>query len=203
VRSDLCAAHGVGGYPQMTMYKDGQPVGKFEGSRTREHLDDFITDKTSISLHVKVPSVEEPSPPIHPNPHGEVLPLDAHSLGKLAQDGNVFVKFFAPWCGHCKKLAPIWKDLARTMQHKLNIAEINCDDHKALCSREGVSGFPMIYFYPPGGLEKTEYTGSRKFEAMKAWAERATKPYVRSLNRSHHQSSFASCCCFLRCAPIN
>ena len=61
------------------------------------------------------------------------------------------------------------------------MAEVNCDDYKALCTQEGVTGFPMLFYYPAEG-EKTEYTGNRKLEPMRAWAERATKPYVSVRN---------------------
>jgi thioredoxin-like negative regulator of GroEL len=72
-------------------------------------------------------------------------------------------------------LAPIWEKLAKELQRQVNVAEVNCEDHKSLCSSEGVSGFPMLFFYPASG-KRTEYSGSRKLEAMKVWAERAVKP---------------------------
>ena len=78
-------------------------------------------------------------------------------------------------CGHCKKLAPTWVKLAKELQHTASIAEVNCEDHKSLCSTEGVTGFPMLYFYPSSG-KKTEYTGNRRLEALRGWVERAMKP---------------------------
>jgi thioredoxin-like negative regulator of GroEL len=78
-------------------------------------------------------------------------------------------------CGHCKKLAPTWEKLAKGLQRRVIVAEVNCENYKSLCSSEGVSGFPMLYFYPESG-EKSEYSGTRKLEAMKNWAERAVKP---------------------------
>ncbi|KAI0029678.1 thioredoxin-domain-containing protein [Vararia minispora EC-137] len=184
VNGDLCNAHGVSGYPTMNMYKDGKGIGKFEGARTRARLDDYITDKTSVSLRAAIPAQDASAAPtlVDLNPLGEVLSLDEKTFARAVQEGNMFVKFFAPWCGHCKKLAPMWTDLARAMQHKLKVAEVNCETHKALCTKEGVTGFPMLFFYPPGGSEKTEYTGGRKLEAMKAWADRATKPPLQHLS---------------------
>ena len=78
-------------------------------------------------------------------------------------------------CGHCKKLAPTWEKLAKELQRRVTVAEVNCEDYKSLCSSEGVTGFPMLFFYPESG-KKSEYSGTRKLEAMKNWAERAVKP---------------------------
>ena len=78
-------------------------------------------------------------------------------------------------CGHCKKLAPIWEKLAKELQGRVTVAEVNCDDYKSLCSSEGVTGFPMLFFYSESG-KKSEYSGTRNLEAMKNWAERAVRP---------------------------
>jgi protein disulfide-isomerase len=40
------------------------------------------------------------------NPDGKVLSLNPATFAKTITSGPVFIKFFAPWCGHCKKLAP-------------------------------------------------------------------------------------------------
>jgi len=60
------------------------------------------------------------------------------------------------------------------MQHKLNIAEVNCDDHKSLCSGQGVTGYPMLFYYSHGA--KTEYSGGRKYEELVAFSEKAASP---------------------------
>ena len=79
-------------------------------------------------------------------------------------------------CGHCKKLAPTWIQLAKHMQHQLNVAEVNCDENDALCRSQEVLGYPMLQYYL-GGV-KTEYTGGRKIDQLKAFAEKAATPYV-------------------------
>jgi thioredoxin domain-containing protein 5 len=60
------------------------------------------------------------------------------------------------------------------MQNRLTIAEVDCDAHKALCTAEGISGFPMLWYYNNG--VKTEYTGGRKIDALKAFTDKAAQP---------------------------
>lgn len=60
------------------------------------------------------------------------------------------------------------------MQHKLNVAEVDCEQHKALCTSQGVTAFPMMFYYAHGA--KTEYTGGRSYDQLIAFADKASNP---------------------------
>lgn len=82
-----------------------------------------------------------------------------------------FVKFFAPWCGHCKKMKPDWDKLASIMDYdKITIADVDCTESgKEICSSEDVQGFPTLKYFENGVSE--EYDGSdRSFETLKKFA---------------------------------
>lgn len=60
------------------------------------------------------------------------MELDGNSFSQAIQSGGLtFVKFYAPWCGHCKRLAPVWDQLADTVHQTLpsvTIAKVSpCD----------------------------------------------------------------------------
>jgi thioredoxin-like negative regulator of GroEL len=62
------------------------------------------------------------------------------------------------------------------MKHKINIAEVNCDENGSLCKEQGVEGYPMIFFYHHG--HKVDYRGSRSVDALEKFVLKAIAPYV-------------------------
>jgi len=82
------------------------------------------------------------------------------------------VKFFAPWCGHCKRLAPTWAELGNEFANddKVAISSIDCTQHRPTCESADIKGFPTIKVYFNGeGREK--YSGARTLDALKTFAK--------------------------------
>jgi thioredoxin domain-containing protein 5 len=199
VYGDLCEENKITAYPQLNLYRDGEFVDTFSGTRDYDVLQDYIkkhaeptlpSASMTIPVAVEAPTMTKPEEVLHVqtsradvNPSGSVLPLGPSNFQEVIDQGPAFIKFFAPWCGHCKKLAPTWTQLARHMQHKLNVAEVNCEDYSALCKGQDVTGYPMLVYYANGA--KTEYTGSRKFELLKNFTEKAATNAVEEIRVEH------------------
>ncbi|KAM4603332.1 protein disulfide-isomerase A2 [Polymixia lowei] len=79
---------------------------------------------------------------------------------------NVFVEFYAPWCGHCKELAPIWEKLGEKYADRDDIIIAKMDATANEVESVSVSGFPTLKYYPAGGKEVVDYSGSRDLETM-------------------------------------
>ncbi|KAJ0409169.1 hypothetical protein ATCC90586_010250 [Pythium insidiosum] len=93
---------------------------------------------------------------------GPVKLLDAKSIRELKKDGGVWmVEFYAPWCGHCKNLAPEWKKAAKALNGVVNVAAVDCDQHKDLAAQFGVQGFPTIKIFGEDKSKPTDYQGPR------------------------------------------
>lgn len=82
------------------------------------------------------------------------------------------MEFYAPWCGHCKQLAPKWKQAASKLKGVVNIGAVNCDAHKALCMKHGVRGYPTIKALRPraGADGWAEYKGAREAKDIADYA---------------------------------
>ncbi|KAG0706801.1 protein disulfide isomerase [Suillus ampliporus] len=79
------------------------------------------------------------------------------------------VEFFAPWCGHCKNLAPTYEQLGDAFAHakgKVIVAKVDADGAgKPLGQKYGVTGYPTLkWFDAKGNMEP--YEGGRDFDAL-------------------------------------
>ncbi|KAG9231405.1 hypothetical protein BJ875DRAFT_469651, partial [Amylocarpus encephaloides] len=115
----------------------------------------------------------KPKPASNPNPLGKSVSFTAEKFQSevtMTQE-PWFIKFYAPWCGHCQAMAPNWVQLAKEFKGKLNIGEVNCDVESRLCKDAHLRGYPTILFFRGG--ERVEYDGLRGLGDFVSYAKKA------------------------------
>lgn len=128
---------------------------------------------------VKTPLVVTPintqpkKPAGTPNPVGTSISLTAETFQRQVTQTQHpwFIKFYAPWCGHCQAMAPNWIQLGKEMKGKLNIGEVNCEVETRLCKDVHLRGYPTILFFRGG--ERVEYDGLRGLGDFVEYAKKA------------------------------
>ncbi|KAF2468824.1 disulfide isomerase [Lindgomyces ingoldianus] len=162
---DLGRKFGVQGFPTLKWFdgKSDKPA-EYDGGRDLESLQKWITEKTGVrpKIKAKLPS--------------QVVMLDNQSFKeKVGKEQHVLVAFTAPWCGHCKSLAPIWETLAQdfSTEPTVLIAKVDAEaeNSKALASDQGVTSYPTIKYFKARSSEPLPYEGAR-----------AEKDFVQFLN---------------------
>ena len=112
---------------------------------------------------------------------GKVLELSDRFL-PLRKEGMWLMKFYAPWCGHCKKLEPVWKHVAQSLiDFPVRVGRVDCTRFTAVATEFQVKGFPTIMFLK--GEEVFTYDGDRTREDIVGFARRMMGPAVTRLHR--------------------
>ena len=110
----------------------------------------------------------------------DAVPLTVETFEAATAGKVVFLKFFAPWCGHCRAMADDWAKLEEEWKdHDVGlVAEVDCtsDDGQQICEDYQIEGFPTIMYGDP--LAAESYDGPRDYESMAAFAkEHISKPF--------------------------
>lgn len=68
----------------------------------------------------------------------------------INQDKPVLVDFYADWCGPCKMMNPILKEVKDALDNKVSIIKINVDKNQSLAAKLQVRGVPTLILYRAG-----------------------------------------------------
>ncbi|KAN0022040.1 hypothetical protein ACTFIU_004196 [Dictyostelium citrinum] len=102
----------------------------------------------------------------------------------IISTGSWLVEFFAPWCGHCKRLAPVYEELAQLYNvdidnSKVKIAQVNCVDNQSVCSKYEIKGYPTIKYFSEGEIK--DYRGSRDKNSFITYLDSMSKSPILNI----------------------
>jgi len=130
---------------------------------------------------------------------GQAFASDVLDLSKddfqsaIAQHDTILVEFFAPWCGHCKRLAPEYEAAATKLKSNdppIPLAKVDCttDEGKDTCSTYGVNGYPTLKIFKNGEFS-TEYSGPRQADGIVKYMKSKVGPASRLYSKKSDLAS--------------
>ena len=97
----------------------------------------------------------------------------------------IFIKFYAPWCGHCQHLAPIYIEAAAILaeeESKVVMAEVDATTERATAKQFDIRAYPTMIFFSDGKVDE-HYYGERKANFIAEWLMR--KEYQYNWQKAH------------------
>lgn len=125
-----------------------------------------------------------------------VLTLDHSNFNEtVSKHDFIVVEFYAPWCGHCKKLAPEYEKAASILssndpQVVLAKVDANEDANKEIASQYDVKGFPTIVILRKGGKSVQEYKGPREADGIVEYLKKQSGPASAELKSADDATGF-------------
>eukprot|EP01006_Ploeotia_vitrea_P034095 TRINITY_DN65703_c3_g4_i1.p1 TRINITY_DN65703_c3_g4~~TRINITY_DN65703_c3_g4_i1.p1 ORF type:complete len:497 (-),score=340.27 TRINITY_DN65703_c3_g4_i1:196-1686(-) len=126
----------------------------------------------------------------------KVVVLDTSNFDDFVKDTDLaLIEFYAPWCGHCKALAPEYDEAAEKIDGKNagKLAKVDCTTQREICDRFEVRGFPTVkLFRNDEGWTPVDYDGARKADAIAKYMIKQNAPAVTVLASEDEIAGFAA-----------
>lgn len=184
VHQSLGSKYGVRGYPTIKVFgKDKKKPTDYNGGRSASDLVGAALgalkklkggapepkDKGAKKDEPKK-AKKEKAPPADHGYGSDVVVLTDTNFDKTVKNNKqvVFVKFMAPWCGHCKAIVGDISDAATKLKGDAVVGVVDATAYGSLASRYDVKGYPtLVAFFPDGSNAK--YTGERSASSIVAY----------------------------------
>jgi protein disulfide-isomerase A1 len=151
------------GCPDMRVINMEQNMAKYAPEKadlSTEGITAFVNGVLdgSIQRHLKSEEIPEQEPGVQ-----IIVGKNFDSIA-YNEEKDVLVEFYAPWCGHCKALTPIWDELGEKYKDHASIVIAKSDATANEFADVEVQGFPTIKFFPKGEKKMVDYNGGRTLD---------------------------------------
>lgn len=167
----LGGQYGIRGFPTIKIFGlDKNKPEDFNGQRTAQGIVDAGMKAARDKVNAQLSGKKSGGGGGGSGNADDVIELTDGNFERLVlkSDELWLVEFFAPWCGHCKNLAPHWQKAATELKGKIKLGALDATVHTVMASRYGVQGYPTIKFFNKGDME--DYDGGRTSSDIVAWA---------------------------------
>ncbi|KAG6387014.1 hypothetical protein SASPL_152196 [Salvia splendens] len=170
----LAQEYGIKGFPTIKVFAPGKPPADYQGARDAKPIVEFALKQVKTLLKERLDGKSGGGSSQKSEPSASVE-LNSRNFDELVLKSKELwvVEFFAPWCGHCKKLAPEWKKAANSLKGQVKLGHVDCDADKScqsLMSRYNVQGFPTIFVFGADKDSPVPYEGARTASAIESFA---------------------------------
>uniref|UniRef100_A0A2L2Y0U2 protein disulfide-isomerase n=2 Tax=Parasteatoda tepidariorum TaxID=114398 RepID=A0A2L2Y0U2_PARTP len=169
----------IRGFPTIKIFGSNKNKPKeYSGPRTAQGMVDELFKELKIQVQAKLSGKKSDSSgggkSRKEGDKKDVIELtDSNFEETLLQSKDMWlVEFYAPWCGHCKRLEPHWTEAATELKGKVKLGALDATVHTIIANKYGVKGFPTIKFFPQGVKDGSaeEYDGGRTASDIINWA---------------------------------
>lgn len=182
--ANLAQKYGVQGYPTLKLFgSDKKKPKDYEGPRTGDAIvtecmkatNQLVKDRKAGKTSSNNPGQKPPPKASSGGKKGgsSVIELNEMNFNALVMEStdHWLVEFYAPWCGHCKNLAPEWEEAAKKLHGSVKLGAVDATVATQLASKYGVKGFPTIKLFSAGKKSKAkEYNGPREAQGIVEYA---------------------------------
>lgn len=92
------------------------------------------------------------------------MELTQENFNQITEKGVAVVDFWAPWCGPCRMIAPIIKELEETYAGRAVVAKVNTDENQDISVKYNIRSIPTILFFKDGEVVHTVVGAKSKTE---------------------------------------